>query len=612
MNILVLDCGSSTIEAAVVDHRTGERFLTLRVVRLGEPRTGLSIDGGPEEFCPGESHDEALAHVLHKVKLRLSGQSLHGVGHRVVHGGTRFSMPTVIDDAVESAIDALSDLAPLHNPENLAGIRSARHLLPDVPHVAVFDTAFHATLPSRARAYALPLEIVESWGLRRYGFHGTSHSWATSAAAEYLDANPRNLRLITCHLGDACSVTAVEYGRSVETSMGMTPLEGLVMGTRSGDVDPGILLALLRDGELDVETLDDLLHRDSGLAGLSGVGTDMNDIEERAAEGDERCRLAVQVFTHRLRKYIGAYGAVMGGADAIVFTGGIGERSALVRHRACHRLGFMGAHLDEDRNRDARVHRVEEPVVEISSADSRAKLLVVASDEERQIAHEVAALLQQRHQVARDRAIPIAVSSRHVHLTQEAADALFGKGSELHLEKELTQPGMFAAWERVTLVGPKGSVEGARVIGPLRDHTQVEISRTDEFTLGIDAPVRMSGYIANTPGITMRGPGGDYTTSEGVICHQRHIHMTPQDAERLGVRHLDVVEVTVAYKGRDVTFDDVVIRVGDSSKLELHIDVEEANASELGRLVVGVLTSIRATARLSRRDTRYDRPDEGT
>jgi len=612
MNILVLDCGSSSIRAAVIDPRTGERLVRVRVERLGEPRTGLFIDDGPEEFCPGESHDEALAHFLPKVKQRLGGQPLRGVGHRVAHGGTRFPMSMLIDDEVESAIEDVSDLAPLQNHENLAGIRAARHLLPDVPQVAVFDTAFHATLPRRARAYALPEEIVESRGLRRYGFHGTSHSWVTARAAQFLDKNPRNLRLITCHLGHECSITAVEHGRSVETSMGMTPLEGLVMGTRCGDLDPGILLALLRDGDLDADALDNLLSRDSGLAGLSGVGSDMSDIEERAAEGDERCRLALQVFAHRLRKYIGAYAAVMGGVDAIVFAGGIGENSALIRHRAGQRLEFLGAHLDEDRNRDARVDRVENPVAEISSAHSRVKLLVVATDDERQIAREVVTVVQEQHRVASDFAIPIAVSARHVHLTQEAADALFGHGSELHVEKQLSQHGMFAAWERVTLVGPKGNVEDTRVIGPLRERVQVEISRTDEFVLGIDAPVRLSGDIDGTPGITIRGPGGDYTTSEGVMCHQRHIHMTAEDAERLGVQHLDVVEVSIDDKGHEITFGEVVIRVGDSYKLEMHIDTDEADASKLGRHMTGVMTRVRPTARLRQRDTRHDWVDEGT
>jgi len=506
----------------------------------------------------------------------------------------------------------VSHLAPLQNLENLAGIRAARQLLPDVPHVAVFDTAFHATLPRRARAYALPQAFVESRGLRRYGFHGTSHASIAARAARFLGRDPRNLRLITCHLGHGCSIAAVEHGRSIETSMGMTPLEGLVTGTRCGDLDPGVVLALLRDWDLDVDTLENLLHRDSGLAGLSGVGSDMSDIEERAAEGDEHCRLAVQVFAHRLRKYIGGYAAVMGGVDAIAFAGSIGESSPLIRHRAGQRLEFLGAHLDENRNRDARVDREAYPVVEISSPESRVKLLVVATDEQHQIAREVVAVVREQGRVASDEPIPIAVSARHVHLTREAADALFGEGSELHVEKQLSQPGMFAAWERVTLVGPKGTVEDARVIGPLRDRLQIEISRSDEFALGLDAPVRLSGDVANSPGITMRGPSGQYTASEGVICHHRHLHMNADDARRLGVGHLDVVEVAIDDKGREVVVDEVVVRVGDGYKLEMHLGTDEADVSESVRHATSVLAPIRATARLRRRHTRFDWADDGT
>lgn len=607
MDVLVVNCGSTTLKADVLDSRSGERRLRVRVERVGEPGCAVSFDRGAPEPLEAAGHDAALEAVLPRVTERVGVGSLGAVGHRVVHGGEEFSAPARIDDATEAKIEALAELAPLHNPANLAGIRAARRHLPDLPHVAVFDTAFHASLPRRARAYALPEEVVRRHGIRRYGFHGTSHAWVARRAADYLGERLRHLRILTCHLGGGCSVTAVEAGRSVETSMGMTPLEGLVMATRSGDVDPGVVIELARRENLDADGLDRLLNRESGLAGLSGVGPDLRDIEERAAAGDERCRLAIHVFAHRLRKYVGAYAAVMGGVDAIVFTAGIGENSALVRHRVCQRLDFLGARLDEDRNRQVRVD-LERPVAEISHPHSRVRLLVVATDEEHAIAAATAGLVRGADRVADDRAIPIAISARHVHLTRESVEALFGKGERLEVESELSQPGQFAARQRVTLVGPRRSLEGVRVVGPERDHCQVEISRTDEFHLGVDAPIRCSGDVANSPGIVLEGPAGRYTLREGVICAQRHIHMTPDDAERFGVAHLDTVEVAVDSDGRDILFGDVVVRVSPKYRLEMHVDTDEGNAAELPRRATGVFAATGRDAHLRRRGTGHDGP----
>jgi acetate kinase len=416
------------------------------------------------------------------------------------------------------------------------------------------------------------------------------------------------VRLITCHLGNGASVAAVEYGRSVETSMGMTPLEGLVMGSRSGDVDAGVLLALMRGENLDADALDELLNRRSGLTGLSGVGRDMRDIEARAAEGDERCRMAIQVFTHRVRKYIGAYAAVMGGVDAIVFTGGIGENSALVRHRVAQRLDFLGARLDEDRNRDAHVD-AERRVAAISPPNCRCHLLVVATDEQRAIAEETARLASERDLLAEPAArcsIPVAISARHVHLTEEVIEKLFGAGHQLRELNPLSQPGQFAAQETVRLVGPKRSIEDVRVLGPARSTCQVEISRTDEFHLGIDAPVRGSGDVANSPGITLVGPAGKAELARGVICAWRHIHMTPEDAERLGVADRDIVDVAIENEERPLVFGNVLVRVSPNYQLEMHIDTDEGNAAELSRGATGVLVQSGCDAHLTRRGTRYD------
>ena len=604
MHILVINCGSSSLKTSIIDHLCAETVASARVERIGEAEPRFRIGDEPFRPCNASDHRAALELVL--AELMANEVTIAAVGHRVVHGGEEFVHPTEIDDDVEGVIERLIDLAPLHNPANLAGIRAARKLLPDVPQVAVFDTAFHATLPRRAREYALPFELAQKHGIRRYGFHGISHRWVAQQAADFMDADLRQLRIITCHLGNGCSVAAVEYGRSVETSMGMTPLEGLVMGTRVGDVDAGILVQLVREEGWSVDELDEVLNRRSGLAGLSGVGNDMRDIERRAAEGDEPCRHAIQVFSHRLRKYIGAYAAVMGGVDAIVFTAGIGENSEVVRHRAAQRLEYLGAVLDEDLNRDAAVS-LEDSVFEVSTPNSRARLLVVKTDEEAAIAQDAARIVLELPRTRGARTIPVAVSARHLHLTQETVEALFGPGHTLTPRNPLSQPGQFACEETVTVVGPKRQLENVRVLGPTRSKNQVEISRTDEFYLGIDAPVRASGDVANTPGCKLIGAAGEVELVQGVICAWRHIHMHPDDAEYFGVQDRDVVEVAVDSTGRDLIFGDVLIRVKDSYRLEMHIDTDEGNAAELSRGATGALVETEGRAILRRRSARFDK-----
>lgn len=619
MIVLVINCGSSSIKAEVIDSEQASRHGGFLVERIGEQAgeaTRVRWHGKADEphdepeHLIAHDHGQALTQVLARLveQLRGAGIELNGVVHRVVHGGDRFADPTRIDAEVERAIEALIPLAPLHNPANLAGIRAARALLPALEHVAVFDTAFHATLPRRARAYALPIALAQRFGIRRYGFHGPSHAHVAASAAAFLGEDLRDLRIITCHLGNGCSVCAVEYGRSVETSMGMTPLEGLAMGTRSGDIDPGVLLHLLRSGEFDVDALDDLLNERSGLAGLSGLGNDLRDIERGAGEGDEACQLALHVFAHRLRKYIGAYAAVMGGVEAIVFTGGIGEHSAMIRHRACQRLEFLGARLDEERNRGIEVdpHTPSRKVVEFSLAHSRVRLLVVATDEQLELAREATVLFAGHDVLTEDpgapmRTIPIAISARHIHLTRAAVEQLFGPGHQLTPRKPLSQPGQFACEETLDLIGPKQTIERVRVLGPERNRCQVEISRTDEFALGIDAPVRSSGDVANSPGITLLGPAGTLTISEGVICAWRHIHMAPHDAAYFGVRDRDVVEVAIDSHDRDLVFRDVMVRVSPDFRLEMHLDTDEANAASLEGEGHGMLVRTGGFARLTRR-----------
>ena len=305
MPILVVNAGSSSLKLDLVDPSRRVHVRSAKVERIGTQDCTAEVAGETRALA-GASHASALEALLPALR---GSEIVSAVGHRVAHGGPSFHAPTRIDDTVIASIEALSSLAPLHNPPAVAGIRAARAALPDVPHVAVFDTAFHATLPARAKAYALPSELVAKHEIRRYGFHGPSHAWVAARAAEAMREDVARLRIVTCHLGNGASICAVEHGRSVETSMGMTPLEGLVMGTRAGDVDAGILLLLAREEGMDAAALDRVLNKESGLTGLSGVGNDLRDIERRASEGDERCRLAIQVFAHRVRKYVGAYAA---------------------------------------------------------------------------------------------------------------------------------------------------------------------------------------------------------------------------------------------------------------------------------------------------------------
>jgi acetate kinase len=604
MNILVLNCGSSSIKAAVVDPDDGKRKARVAIERLGQSGSTLRYDDGPVEVCAASDHAGALASVLPRLLDAAGGPTqLIAVGHRVVHGGEKFREPTRIDDGVEATIEALASLAPLHNPANLAGIRAARRLLADLEHVAVFDTAFHATLPNRAKHYAIDYELAAKHEVRRYGFHGTSHAYVAERAAAFLGVAARDLRIVSCHLGNGASVCAVEYGRSVETSMGMTPLEGLAMGTRSGDIDVGAVLHIAKSEGLDLAEIDQLLNKKSGLAGLSGVGNDLRDIEARAAEGDDRCRLAIHVFAHRLRKYIGAYAAVMGGVDAILFTGGIGQNSAVVRHHATRNLQFLGADIDEEKNRSARASS-ETPVVRFSSERSRTQLLAVLTDEEHAIARDTARIAAGKDRVGAQKVIPIAVSARHIHLTQASVETLFGPGHQLTQRSPLSQPGQYACEETLDVVGPKRTLKGVRVLGPVRPADQVEVSRTDEFFLGIDAPVRDSGDVRGSPGVTLVGPKGQLTIQEGVICARRHIHMHPDDAAHFGVVDKDVVAIAIDSRGRDLTFGDVLVRVSPKFKLEMHVDTDEANAAELEPNVEGMLELTPGKATLLSRSVR--------
>lgn len=588
MKVLVVNVGSTSVKYNLYEMDTEARLAVGKAERIGTPEAVHVHEDGSVAV------DSTIAGALRAILEHLTRPggplpepaALAAVGHRVVHGGERLIAPTVIDDNVEKVIEECSVFAPLHNPANLAGIRAARQVFPNVPHVAVFDTAFHAQLPPHAFTYAIPHELYLNKGVRRYGFHGPSHQFMALSAAEYLRTDLSRLKLITCHLGGGASVAAVDSGISVETSMGMTPLEGLVMGTRSGDLDPAIPLQLARDG-MSFDDIDTLLNRKSGLAGLSGIGADFRDILEASERGEQRARLAIDVFVHRIRKYIGAYAAVMGGADAIVFTGGIGENAALVRSRVCESLVYMGVVLDEEANKTRRAAD-HGGIVEVTQARSPTKVIVVRTDEERMIAREVTRSVTGSTGAIRSvraRPIPVGVSVRHVHLSRADADALFGPGYELQKKREVTQPGQYVTRETVDLVGPKGEVRGVAIINPLRKATQVELARTDAIVLGVSPPLRESGKLDGTPGITLRGPAGSVTIPSGVILAHRHVHMNPAQAKDYGVSDKDMIKVRVE-GDREMTMGDVIVRVHAEYDLDMHIDTDEANAAGLSNASV--------------------------
>jgi len=391
--VLVLNSGSSSVKFALMHPGTGERVLGGLAEEIGTPEAVLHVQRGPEESVTEKLTDRDYQAVIARILgyLPVSGPDLIGAGHRVVHGGDRFTASVLVDDEVIAAIRSFSHLAPLHNPHNLAGIEAVRAVRPGLPQVAVFDTAFHHTMPPRAFRYAVPEEWYARYGVRRYGFHGTSYRFVSGRAAELLDRPLGELRLVAAHLGNGCSAVAIRDGVSVDTTMGLTPMEGLVMGTRSGDVDPGIFGYLADQAGLTVDQLTDALNTASGLAGLSGAGNDMRAIQSAAADGNERARLALEVFVHRLAKAIAAMVTSLDRLDALVFTGGIGENSAEVRGLVLARLGFLG--LAEDPEANAQHGRATGGRI---SPHGPVLALVVPTDEELMIARDTARLAADR------------------------------------------------------------------------------------------------------------------------------------------------------------------------------------------------------------------------
>jgi acetate kinase len=600
--ILVINCGSSSLKFCYFDTADESNNLSGFVERIGLDDSSLAADSKKEKvrktlgMIGYEAAFQAVVDLLTDDKdgVIKDLSELSAVGHRVVHGGDKYSHPVIIDEEVVQDIRKLEHLAPLHNPANLMAISESQKLMPDVPQIAVFDTGFHQNMPSHAFLYGLPYDFYEKDGIRRYGFHGISHHYVALRAASFLQRRYREMKIITCHLGNGASICAIDHGRSVDTSMGLTPLEGLIMGTRSGDLDPSTVFYLNKEKGLSLDEIEEILNRQSGLLGLSGISSDLREIEEEANKGNQRALQTINIFCYRIRKYIGAYMAAISGLDALVFTGGIGEGSAWVRGLACQGLSHMGISVDTIRNKTASPGQGE--VVDISDEFSQVKVLVIPTDEERMIAREAIRTLgyQDVTQVLnsqKEKKIPIEVSAHHVHLAREEMDVLFGIGSELTVRSELSQPGQFACEETINLMGPKGRVERVRVLGPFRKQSQIEISMTEEFKLGIKAPIRASGDLEGSLGVTLEGPIGSFFVPQGVICSLRHIHMSPEDALSFGLKDRDIVSIEV--KGeRPLIFGDVLVRVHPDFRLSMHIDTDEANAASITTGMEGTLIGV--------------------
>ena len=396
MNVLVINCGSSSLKYQLIDSETEAVLAKGLCERIGiDGRLVYQKAGNDKEITEASmpTHKEAIQMVLEALTNEKTGaikslDEVNAIGHRIVHGGEKFASSAIITDEMIKAVEECNDLAPLHNPANLIGIRVCSELMPNVPQVGVFDTAFHQTMPAKAYLYGLPIEYYKNYKVRRYGFHGTSHSFVSKRAVEFLGLDKDNSKVIVCHLGNGSSISAVQNGKCVDTTMGLTPLEGVVMGTRSGSIDPAIVEYIAKKENLDLAGVMNVLNKKSGLQGMSGVSSDMRDLRAAAAEGNEDAKNAIEVLCYGIAKYVGGYVAAMNGVDAIVFTAGIGENVGMIREKVCSYLGFLGVTIDAEAN-----EAMGEEVV-ISGADSKVKVAVIPTNEELAICRDTVALVK--------------------------------------------------------------------------------------------------------------------------------------------------------------------------------------------------------------------------
>jgi acetate kinase len=398
MKILVLNCGSSSVKYKLLDMTTNEELGSGGVEKLGMKGSFLkhTRKDGQKVMLEGEilEHQVAVEYILGVLTSKKHGaiksmEEINAVGHRVVHGGEKFNTSVLITDEVIKKIEECIDIAPLHNPPNLAGIRAINELLPDVPQVAVFDTAFHQTMPDYAYMYGIPYALYQKYGIRRYGFHGTSHRYVSRRACEFLGLDYEKTKVITAHIGNGASITAVKDGKSIDTSMGFTPIEGLMMGTRSGDVDLGVVTFLMEKEMINSASVSTLFNKHSGVLGVSGISSDMRDIEKAISEGNERAKLALNIYEYRIIKYIGSYFAALNGADVLVFTGGVGENQTGTREKVCKSFSYMGLKIDEALNSGSRGKEVL-----LSMPDSSVKVVVIPTDEEYMIASDTMEIIK--------------------------------------------------------------------------------------------------------------------------------------------------------------------------------------------------------------------------
>ena len=397
MKVLVINCGSSSLKYQLIDMNNEESICQGLVERIGIEGSVLTQKvSGKDKYIvkvPMESHKDAIKIVLEALIDKDNGvissmDEISAVGHRVVHGGEKYSNSVVIDEVVLNSIRECIALAPLHNPPNIIGIEACKELMPNVPMVAVFDTAFHQTMPKESYICPLPYELYEKFGIRKYGFHGTSHKYVSNKVAEVMNKNIEDLKIVTCHLGNGCSLAAIKGGKSIDTSMGFTPLAGVMMGTRSGSIDPSVISFLIEEQGYTIEQVDEILNKKSGVLGLSGISSDFRDVRSAAEQGNERAQLALDIFHYKVRAQIAAYAGIMGGVDVIVFTAGIGENAALTREESLKGLEFFGFELDEEKN------KVAGEIREISKDGSKVKVYVIPTNEELKIARDTLALVK--------------------------------------------------------------------------------------------------------------------------------------------------------------------------------------------------------------------------
>jgi len=401
MKILVINCGSSSLKYQLVDMESKNSLAKGLVERIGLPGAVLTHrpKDGEKEVITAELPDHVAA-----IKLLLEAvidpdfgvlhslSEIDAIGQRVVHGGEKFSGSVLVNDDVKKAIEECIELGPLHNPANLAGILACEKMMPGTAQVAVFDTAFHQTMSPESYLYGIPYELYEKYKIRRYGFHGTSHKYVSQRAAEVLGKRIDKLKLISCHLGNGSSITAIKYGKSIETSMGFTPLEGLMMGTRSGDLDPAIVSFIMNKEHWSSNQVNDFLNKKCGVLGLSGISSDFRDLQKASEEGNYRAQLAIDVFVHDVKKYVGAYAALLNGVDGIIFTAGLGENSPLIRQAICDTLGYLGVSIDEEKNETARGQEVD-----VSKWGAKCRVLVIPTNEEMMIASDTRDIVKQNH-----------------------------------------------------------------------------------------------------------------------------------------------------------------------------------------------------------------------